>query len=80
MSGKFDSRKDSHSTKLERGAQIFVKLSFRELCGSKLSNLHPFDYVAIIHSISLFIACNDYLQCSLYFFHCFFVICTLGFC
>ena len=34
MSGEFDSRKDSHSTKLEQRPQIFVKLSFRELCCS----------------------------------------------
>ena len=49
MSAEFDSRKDSHSTKLEQGPQIFIKLSFRELCGSKLSGLHSFDSVAIIH-------------------------------
>ena len=49
MSGEFDSRKDSHSTKLNRRFQIFVKLSFRELCGSKLSALYPFDNMAIIH-------------------------------
>ena len=49
MSGEFYSRKDSHSTKLEQRPQIFVKLSFRELCGSKLSGLHPFDNMAIIH-------------------------------
>ena len=30
MSGELDSRKDSHSTKLEQRPQIFVKLSFRE--------------------------------------------------
>ena len=29
--------------------QIFVKLSFRELYDSKLSGLHPFDNMAIIH-------------------------------
>ena len=29
---------------------MFVKLSFRKLCGSKLSALHPFDK-AIIHSV-----------------------------
>ena len=28
---------------------IFVKLSFRELCNSNLSGLHPFDNVTIIH-------------------------------
>ena len=31
MSGEFDSRKDSQSTKFERKSRIFVKLSFREL-------------------------------------------------
>ena len=49
MSGEFDSRKDSQSTKLERRPQIFVKLSFREFCDSKLSGLHAFDNMAIIH-------------------------------
>ena len=49
MSGEFDSRKDSHSTKLEQRPQIFVELSFRELCGSMLSGLHPSDSMAIIH-------------------------------
>ena len=43
MSGEYDSRKDSHSTKLERRPGILVKLSFRELCDSKLSGLCPFD-------------------------------------
>ena len=38
MPGEFDSRKDSQSTKFERMPQIFVKLSFRELRDSKLSN------------------------------------------
>ena len=49
MSGEFDSRKDSHSAEFERRPQIFVKLSFREFCDSKLSGLHPFDNMAIIH-------------------------------
>ena len=49
MSGEFDSTKDSHSTEFERRPQIFVKLSFRELCGSKLSGLRTFDNMAIIH-------------------------------
>ena len=49
MSGEFDSRKGSHSKKLERMPQIFVKLSFRELSDSKLSGLNPFDNMAIIH-------------------------------
>ena len=51
MSGEFDSRKDSHSTKLERRPRIFVKLRFRELCGLKLSGLHPFHTMAIINSV-----------------------------
>ena len=46
MSGEFDSRKDSQSNKLERRPQIFVNLSFRELCNSKLSGLHAFDKMA----------------------------------
>ena len=49
MSGESDSRKDSWSTKFEQKPQIFVKLSFRELCDSKLSGLHTFDNMAIIH-------------------------------
>ena len=49
MSGEFDSRKDSQSTKFEQRPQIFVKLSFRELCNSKLSGLHAFDNTVIIH-------------------------------
>ena len=43
MSGEFDSRKDSYSTKFKRKAQIFVKLSFREFSDSKFSGLHLFD-------------------------------------
>ena len=50
MSDEFDSRKDSHSTKLEQRLQIFVKLNFRELCASKLSGLHPFDNMVIIRA------------------------------
>ena len=38
MSGEFNSRKDSHSTVFER-----------ELWDWKLSGLHPFDNVALIH-------------------------------
>ena len=49
MSEEFDSREDSHSTKLERSPQIFVKLIFRELCDLKLSGLHPFDNMVMIH-------------------------------
>ena len=37
------------STKFERRPRIFVKLSFRELCNSKLSGLHAFDNMVIIH-------------------------------
>ena len=48
MSGEFDSMKDSQSTKFEQKPRIFVKLSFKELCDSKLSGLHAFD-MAIIH-------------------------------
>ena len=48
MSEASDSRKDSHSIKLEQRPRIFVELSFRGLCGSKLSGLHPFDNMAII--------------------------------
>ena len=43
-----DVKSDSHSIKLEQRTQIFVKLSFRELCGSKLPGLHPFDNLVII--------------------------------
>ena len=42
MSGEFDSRKDSQSSKFEQRRQIFVKLNFRELCDSKLSGLSNF--------------------------------------
>ena len=49
MSIEFDSKKDLHSTKLEKRPQIFVRLSFRELCDSKLSGLFPFDNMVIIH-------------------------------
>ena len=49
MSGEFDSREDSQSAKFEQRPQIFVRLSFTELCDSKLSGLHAFDNVAIIH-------------------------------
>ena len=49
--GEYDSRKDPHSTKLKWRPWIFVKLSFRELCCSKLSGLHSFDYMAIIHRV-----------------------------
>ena len=47
MSAEFESRK-TYSAKLERGPRIFAKVSFREMCGAKLSGLHPFDNMAII--------------------------------
>ena len=49
MSGEFDSRKDSQSIKFEKRPQIFIKLSFRELFDLKLSGLHAFDNMVIIH-------------------------------
>ena len=49
MSGEFDSRRDSQSTKFKLRPQIFVKLSFRDISDSKLSGLHAFDNMAIIH-------------------------------
>ena len=51
MSGDFHSRNDSQSTKFEQRPQIFVKLSFRELCDSKLFDLHAFENMAIIHYV-----------------------------
>ena len=53
MSGEFDSRNYSHSTKFEQRSQIFVKLDFRELCDSKLSDLHAFDNMAMIHWVKI---------------------------
>ena len=53
MAGEFDSRKDSQSKKVERRPRILVKPSFRELCDSKLSSLHPFDNMAIIHCVKI---------------------------
>ena len=49
ISGEFVSKKDSHSTKLEPRPVIFVKLRFGEVYVSKLSDLHLFDNIAIIH-------------------------------
>ena len=48
MSGEFDSRKDSHSTKFKQRPQISIKLSFRELFVWELPGLHYFDNMAII--------------------------------
>ena len=39
--------KDSQSTKFKQRPKIFIKLSFRELCDSMSSGLHPFDSIAI---------------------------------
>ena len=47
MSGEFNSRKDVHSTKLERRPRMLVKLSVRKLCDSNLSGLRPFDNTTI---------------------------------
>ena len=52
MPGEFDLRKDSHSTVVEWRPQVFLKLSFGELCGSKSSGLHTFD-VALIHWVKI---------------------------
>ena len=41
--------KDSLSKKFERRPRLFVKLSFREKCDSKLSGLHSFDNMTIFH-------------------------------
>ena len=49
MSGEFDSMKASNSAKFNQRPQMFVKLNFREWCGSKLFGLHPFDSMAIIY-------------------------------
>ena len=49
MSGEFDLRKDKHSTKFKQRPQLFVKLSFRELCDSKFFGLHPFYNMGIFH-------------------------------
>ena len=51
MSGEFDSRRDLQSANFKRRPQMLVKLSFRELCDSKLFGLHSFDTKAI--SLSL---------------------------
>ena len=53
MSGEFDSRIDSQLTKSEQRAQIFVKLGFRELRNSKLSDLHAFDNMVIVDCVKI---------------------------
>ena len=52
ISGKFDSRTDSHPTKLEGRPRILVKLSFRGFCDLKLSNTYTFDNIAISSSLN----------------------------
>ena len=47
MSGELDSRKDSHATKFKGRPQVLVKLSFRELNDSKLSDLCTFHNMTI---------------------------------
>ena len=49
MSREFDSRKDLQSTNFTPRPRIFVELSFRTLRDSKLSGLHAFDNMALIH-------------------------------
>ena len=49
MSGEFNSRKDSQSTKFKQKSQIFIKLKFRELSDSKLSGLHAFNNMVMVH-------------------------------
>ena len=51
MSRVSDSRKDSHSTKLEQRPQIFVILGFGEFCDSRLCGFHPFGNMVIIHQV-----------------------------
>ena len=48
--GEFDSRKDSHQPNWNEGLS-FLNLRFRELFGSMLAGLHPFDNIAIIHRV-----------------------------
>ena len=64
MSGEFDLRKDLYSTKFEQRPQIFVKLSFRELCDTNLSSLHPFDNMARILLIDKYVR-NRKVGCEL---------------
>ena len=51
MSGQLDSKKDSEPTEYEQRPQIFVRLSFIELCDLKLSGLYAFYNIAIIHYV-----------------------------
>ena len=47
MSGDFNSRNESHSTKFEQRPEILLKLSSRYLRDPNLSGLSPFDNMAI---------------------------------
>ena len=47
ISLEFDSRKDSHLTKLRQRPRKLVKLSFKELCDSKISGFRTFDIMGI---------------------------------
>ena len=47
ISGEFNSRKNSHSTKFEPRPQILVKLCLRGLCDPKLSRFCPLNDKAI---------------------------------
>ena len=60
MSGEFDPRKDSHSTKIEQRAQIFVKLKFTESYHSKISG----SYNGVFSTLP-FLNCSQLLK--LYF-------------
>ena len=40
-----------HINKIRTNIRIFIKLSFRELYDSKLSGLHAFDSMVIIHKV-----------------------------
>ena len=47
MSGDFNSRNKSHSTKFEQRPEILLRLSSRYLRDPNLSGLSPFDNMAI---------------------------------
>ena len=42
-------QKIHNQQKFKERPRIFIKLSFRELCDPKLSGLHAFDNMVIIH-------------------------------
>ena len=49
MSGEIDSEKIHN----QQNPQIFIKLSCRELCDSKLTGLYTFDKMVIMSSLSV---------------------------